>query len=79
MTKTQNAKILWEYSNMRQEPQKADIIMVLCSNDIRVAEYAAKLFLEGYAPFILFSGGVAHTNDVLSTGWTIQICCAYSS
>lgn len=42
---------------MHHELKKADCLLVLGSNDIRVAEYAADLFLQGYAPYILFSGG----------------------
>lgn len=29
----------------------------MCSNDLRVAEHAANLYKQGYAPYILFSGG----------------------
>ncbi len=38
------------------ELKKADAIVVLGNRDIRVAEYAAKLFLDVWAPVILFSG-----------------------
>lgn len=40
------------------QPIKSDCIFCMCSNDIRVAEYAAKLYLNGYAPKLVFSGGV---------------------
>jgi len=30
---------------------------MLGSNDVRVAEYASDLFLQGYAPLLIFSGG----------------------
>lgn len=52
------AKIIWDYHHLNQPLEKAECIFVLCSNDVRVAEYAARLFLEGYAPYIVFSGGV---------------------
>lgn len=52
------AEILWDYLQMWQSPEKADIIMVLGSNDTRVAEYAAKLYNEGYASRIIFTGNV---------------------
>lgn len=48
----------------------ADAIFVLCSIDDRVADYAAQLFLDDYAPLLIFSGGVAHSNDALKTGWS---------
>ncbi|OGY28490.1 MAG: hypothetical protein A3F33_02870 [Candidatus Woykebacteria bacterium RIFCSPHIGHO2_12_FULL_43_10] len=52
----QLAKKIWDYHLMRQPLKKADYIFVLCSNDLRVAEYAAKLYQDGWAPKIIFSG-----------------------
>jgi uncharacterized SAM-binding protein YcdF (DUF218 family) len=43
---------------MHHQLQKADCIFTLGSNDLRVAERAADLYLEGWAPFIVFSGGL---------------------
>ena len=51
------AKTLWNYHQMKHQLAKADAIMVLCSHDERVAERGAQLFLEGWAPLIIFSGG----------------------
>ena len=42
---------------MNHEVAKADAILVLCSHDERVAERGAQLFLEGWAPLLIFSGG----------------------
>lgn len=42
--------------HMNHELKKADVIFVLGSRDIRVAEHAAKLYFDGLAPIILFSG-----------------------
>lgn len=42
---------------MNHQVAKADAILVLCSHDERVAERGAQLFLEGWAPLIIFSGG----------------------
>lgn len=36
----------------------SDLILVLCSHDLRVAERGAELFLEGWAPRLMFSGGL---------------------
>ena len=36
----------------------------MCSNDLRVADYTAELFLQGWAPLIIFSGGIAHQEDL---------------
>ncbi|HEX7651565.1 MAG TPA: YdcF family protein [Candidatus Paceibacterota bacterium] len=50
------AKIIWDYMLMHQPLANADAIFVLGSNDLRVAEYAAKLYFDGWAPLIVFSG-----------------------
>jgi len=42
---------------MKHQVAQADAILVLCSHDERVAERGAQLFLEGWAPLIIFSGG----------------------
>jgi uncharacterized SAM-binding protein YcdF (DUF218 family) len=43
---------------MRHELRPCDLIMALGSNDTRVAEHAADLYLRGLAPKLLFSGNV---------------------
>lgn len=63
------AKTIWDYHHMHHQLAKSDLIWVLGSNDLRVADYAADLFLQKWAPIILFSGGVAHKNDILATSW----------
>lgn len=52
------ARIIWDYHHLHHELKKADVILALGSNDVRVAERAAELFLAGYAPLLIFSGGV---------------------
>jgi len=60
-------KIIWDYHHLNHQLRKADCIFALGSNDIRVAEYAAKLFLQNYAPFIIFSGGAGVlTKDIFN-------------
>jgi uncharacterized SAM-binding protein YcdF (DUF218 family) len=63
------AEILWDYHLMNMKPEKADIIFILGSHDLRVADYGAELFLKGLAPWLLISGGVAHSGDLLETDW----------
>jgi uncharacterized SAM-binding protein YcdF (DUF218 family) len=63
------AKIIWNYMVLNQTLKKADVILALGSNDIRVADRAAELYKKGYAPYIICSGGIAHTNDINATGW----------
>lgn len=52
----QLAKKIWNYHLLKQELEKSDIIWVLGSHDVRVAEYAIKLFHNGWAPLLVFSG-----------------------
>lgn len=42
---------------MKHELAPAGAILVLCSHDERVAERGAQLFLDGWAPLLIFSGG----------------------
>ncbi|TSC78533.1 MAG: hypothetical protein G01um101433_198 [Parcubacteria group bacterium Gr01-1014_33] len=66
------AKKIWDYHLMRYALEKADCILVLGSNDTRVAEWGATLFLDGWAPLLVFSGtGAGHKNDLLATGWDL--------
>lgn len=43
---------------MNHQLVKADAILVLCSHDKLVAERGAQLLLEGWAPLLIFSGGL---------------------
>jgi uncharacterized SAM-binding protein YcdF (DUF218 family) len=54
------AQILWDYHHMGHQPQKSDCILVLGSHDLRVAERGAELYLQGYAPLLIFSGGLGN-------------------
>ena len=51
------AEKIWDYHQMKHQIESADLILVLCSHDIRVAERGAELFLENWAPLLVFSGG----------------------
>lgn len=52
-----SAKVVWDYLKMNEPINKADVILVLGSHDLRVAKRGADLFNEGLAPRIIFSGG----------------------
>jgi uncharacterized SAM-binding protein YcdF (DUF218 family) len=52
------AERIWRYHHMNHELAPADAILVLCSHDTAVAERAADVFLEGWAPLLIFSGGL---------------------
>ena len=52
------ARRLWDYMLLRHDPAPADVILVLGSNDVRVGEHGARLFLRGLAPLMVCSGNV---------------------
>jgi uncharacterized SAM-binding protein YcdF (DUF218 family) len=49
---------VWRYHHMHHVLQKSDVIVVLCSHDTIVAERGAQLFLDGWAPLLVFTGGL---------------------
>ena len=63
------ARVIWEYSLVPQEPTPAEVIIALGTNDLRVAEHAADLYVQGYGSTLVCTGGVAHQNDLLATSW----------
>jgi len=63
----QLAKKLWHYHHMDHAIEKADCILTLGSHDLRVAERAAQLYLEGWAPLMIFSGGLGNLTKEI---WT---------
>ena len=50
------AQLIWDFNNQQEPIQKSNCILVLGSNDLRVAQRGAELFLQGYAPLIVFAG-----------------------
>ena len=52
------AERLWDYHHMNHVLERSDVIFVLCSHDTAVAERGAQLYLEGWAPLLVFSGGL---------------------
>ncbi len=63
MTTDALAQTLWDYMHLHHELQPSDIILVLGSNDLRVAEHAADLYLRGLAPWLMFSGGLGRLTE----------------
>ncbi|MFL6286458.1 MAG: YdcF family protein [Pyrinomonadaceae bacterium] len=54
----EHASKLWHYHRLNHELERADAILVLCSYDTSVAERGARLYLEGWAPLLIYSGGL---------------------
>jgi uncharacterized SAM-binding protein YcdF (DUF218 family) len=61
------AEKVWHYHRMNHSIEKANAILVLCSHDEVVAERGAQLFLDGWAPLLIFSGGLG---SITKTMWT---------
>lgn len=53
-------RILWDYHLMHHTITKADCILTLGSHDLRVADRAAELYRQGFAPLLIFSGGLGN-------------------
>jgi uncharacterized SAM-binding protein YcdF (DUF218 family) len=56
----ESAKKLWDYHHVNHTVEKSDCILVLGSHDLRVAERGAELYLQGFAPVLIFSGGLGN-------------------
>jgi uncharacterized SAM-binding protein YcdF (DUF218 family) len=63
----QLAEEIWHYHLMNDKLVVADAILVLCSHDEMVAQRGAEIFLEGWAPLLIFSGGLGAITKQL---WT---------
>jgi len=61
------SKLLWDYHHMNHDLIRSDVILALGSHDLRVAERAAQLYLEGWAPTLVCSGGLGNLTSGI---WT---------
>lgn len=61
------AKKIWDYHHVHHTLIKADCILALGSHDTRVAERAAELYHQGWAPLLIFAGGLGRLTEGL---WT---------
>jgi len=52
------AGTIWDYHHLDHQLSHADAILVLCSHDKVVAARGAELFLQGWAPLLIFAGGL---------------------
>lgn len=51
-------QIIWDYLGMHQAPEKADCIVGFGNFNTNIARRAAELYCQGYAPKVLFTGGL---------------------
>lgn len=57
--------VLWNYLRLGAEPEKADVIVGFGNFNDNIARRAAELYLAGYAPKILFTGGLGRNTEGL--------------
>ena len=57
------AQIVWDYHHLHHQLKKSDCILVLGSHDTRVAERGAELYLQDWAPILIFSGGLGRLTE----------------
>lgn len=60
-------QVLWDYLGMHQPPRKADCIVGFGNFNCDIARRAAELYHQGYAPRILFTGGLGRNTTKLFT------------
>lgn len=57
------AEVLWDHMHLREPLRPCELILALGSNDLRVAEHAARLYHQGLAPRLMFSGGLGRLTE----------------
>ena len=58
-------QIIWDYLCLNQPPKKADCIVGFGNFNTDIARRAAQLYLEGFAPKVLFTGGLGRNTEGL--------------
>lgn len=61
----QPLQVIWDYLGMHQRPEKADCIVGFGNFNTNIARRAAELYHQGYAPRILFTGGLGRNTEGL--------------
>ena len=61
----QPLQVLWDYLCLHQAPEKADCIVGFGNFNTDIASRAAELYHQGYAPKILFTGGLGRNTQGL--------------
>ncbi len=53
-----DARILWDYHDLRHELRPCDVGIGLGSRNLSVADFAAALYHQGLVPYLAFTGGI---------------------
>jgi len=56
-------QIIWDYLCLHQPPERADVIVGFGNFNTDIARRAAELYLQGYAPKVLFTGGLGRNTE----------------
>lgn len=57
------SKLIWDYCKLDHAPRHSDIILVMGTPDLLPAERGADIYLDGWADYLVFSGGVGGRNS----------------
>ena len=58
-------QVIWDYLCLHQQPEKADVIVGFGNFNTDIARRAAELYHQGFAPKILFTGGLGRNTEGL--------------
>ena len=61
-------QVIWDYMHLNMEPGPADCIVGFGNYNVNIALRAAELYRAGYAPRILFTGGLGRNTAGMWTG-----------
>ena len=59
----QDLQVIWDYLGMHQQLRQADCIVGFGNFNTNIARRAAELYHQGYAPRILFTGGLGRNTE----------------
>lgn len=59
----QHLQVIWDYMCLNREPEKADCIVGFGNFNDNIARRAAELYHQGYAPKVLFTGGLGRNTE----------------
>lgn len=65
MEYTEPLQVIWNYLCLNRKPEKADCIVGFGNFNTNIARRAAELYHQGYAPKILFTGGLGRNTEGL--------------
>lgn len=63
----ENVKVLWDFMHLNQQPEQADCIVGFGCYDEDIPRRCAELYHAGFAPYVVFSGGLGRNTEGL---WT---------